>query len=80
MQKIEDAVGEHDATALGRAPARRVGPVVDLCRRDHAARPRRSKDAFGVRVEADFAHEERQLDVLVVLRLDLDVAARRAEA
>ena len=38
--------------------------------------PRRSKDAFGVRVEANFAHEERQLDVLVILRLDLDVSGR----
>src|SRR5829696_2666758 len=36
--------------------------------------PRRSKDPFGVRVEADLAHEQRQLDVLVVLRLDLDVS------
>jgi len=30
MQEVEDAVGEHHASSLGRAPARRVGPVVDL--------------------------------------------------
>jgi hypothetical protein len=30
MQEVEDAVREHDASLLRRAPARRVGPIVDL--------------------------------------------------
>jgi hypothetical protein len=30
MEEVEDLVGEHDPALLRRAPARRVGPIVDL--------------------------------------------------
>src|SRR5258708_5668740 len=42
--------------------------------RDYAA-SYRSKDAFGVRVEAHFTDDERELQMHVVLALDGDVAA-----